>query len=88
MAQIHKKQTMAVPAPKIKTPSSDSAGVPKKKASIAKLALQFFVVLMSAALLATTLLGIIMALMYGGDRRMTMLAIIAGTLFPVSVMLL
>src|SRR5262249_31293977 len=92
MAQIHKKQTLAIPTPKTKTPANDPNDVhsdsPKKKTQIGKRALQVFVVLMSVALMATTLLGIVMAFMYGGDRRVTALALLAGILFPISVVLI
>jgi hypothetical protein len=92
MAQIHKKQTLVVTASKIKTPTNDPAAAhgssAKKKAPVGRLALQVFVVLMSVALMATTILGMIMAFMYGGDPRITALALVAGILFPISVMLL
>jgi uncharacterized iron-regulated membrane protein len=92
MAQLHKKQTLSVPTPKTKTPTNGQGDVTvspvKRKASTSKRALQFFVVLMSIALMATTFLGITMAFMYGGDRRMTVLALLAGTFFPISVILL
>jgi hypothetical protein len=92
IAQIHKKQTLALPAPKIKSRAIDTddarSDPARKKISMAKRVLQVFVVLMSVALMATTLLGIIMASMYGGNRGVTTLVLIVGTLFPISVMLL
>lgn len=92
MAQIHKKQTLAIPSTKRKTSENDSGGVPdnfaKKRTTDAKRALKLFVVFMSAALMITTFLGIIMASMYGGDRRIAALVLVAGILFPVFAMLL
>lgn len=93
MAQIHKKQTLAVPVPKTKSlanasDNSHSGSPAKRNMPAGKRALQLFVVLMSGALMGTTLLGIVMASMYGGDRRLTALILIAGILFPISVMLL
>jgi hypothetical protein len=91
MAQLHKKQTPTLPVAKAKTPASDSGAArvdsPKKEVPNARRALQFFVVLMSAALIATTLLGIVMALAYGGNQRVTVLILVAGARFPVCIML-
>lgn len=92
MAQLHKKQTLTVPTPKTKMQTGDqtdvSTGTARRKAPASKRALQCFVVFMSVSLMATTLLGIVMAFMYGGDRRMTVLALLVGTVFPISVILL
>ncbi|MBT9330612.1 hypothetical protein [Paracidobacterium acidisoli] len=94
MAQIHKKQTLALPAPKAQKPADDAgdtrnAPMPRKpKESGSKFVMQCFVFVMSIALAATTLLGIVMAFLYGGDRRITCLAVLAGMLFPLAILFL
>jgi hypothetical protein len=90
LAQIHKKQTLTLPAPKAKVPAADPGDAhsnPVKKSPGSKFALQCFVFAMSIGLAATTLLGIIMAMLYGGDRRIACGVVIAGILFPAAVLL-
>jgi hypothetical protein len=43
---------------------------------------------MSVALMVTTFLGIIMALLYGGDWRIVSVTVLLGVLFPVAMTLL
>lgn len=108
MAQLHKKQTFYLPAPKIKAqaasvadPQDGSAkhhsGERKKKAAIgtrnsedgtAKFALKGFVFVMSIALMLSTILGVIMALRYGGDARVVWMVVLSGVLFPIAVTML
>lgn len=94
MAQLHKKQTLALPAPKQQKAVNDSGedqAIPAKKARktpASKVVLQCFVVVMSIALMVTTALGIVMALLYGKDRRIACMIVLFGILFPVAVMLL
>jgi hypothetical protein len=94
MAQIHKKQTLALPAPKQQKAvnhSGEDQAIPVKKlpkAPASKVVLQCFVLAMSVALIATTALGIIMAMLYGGDWRTACMIVFFGILFPVAVMLL
>jgi hypothetical protein len=94
IAQIHKKQTIVLPNPKPQRPVGDAGNdrpVPAKKVSktpASKVVLQCFVVVMSVALMVTTFLGIIMALLYGGDWRIVSVAVLLGILFPVAMTLL
>jgi hypothetical protein len=94
LAQLHKKQTMAVPAPKAKA-QSDASIAPhnnsskeKSKELRSKFVLQCFVFVMSIALMVTTFLGILMALQYGGNPRTVWIVILFGCLFPAAVLLL
>jgi hypothetical protein len=86
MAQIHKKQTWELPASKPTDGSTDNRVTPKKpsKAPVPKTALKIFVLAMSVALIATTLLGIVMALRYGGDWRIASAVVLLGALFPLA----
>jgi hypothetical protein len=94
MAQIHKKQTASLPKPKakMKTPVADSEDTPAPKTDApgrqSTWALKYFVVAMSAGLIATTLLGIYMSFRYGGDKRLACGALLCGTLLPVAMLLL
>lgn len=90
MAQIHKKQTWDLPAQKPANPSTDKLAPSKKlsKAPVSKLALKLFVLAMSVALIATTLLGIIMALLYGGDWRIASAVLLLGVLIPLAAAML
>jgi|SRR5579862_251108 len=94
IAQLHKKQTLAVPLPKPKDQTPRPAGdrsstVPKEgRPQGSKFMLQCFVFIMSTALVATTLLGIVMAFFYGGDRRIACGVLILGCLFPVAIVFL
>lgn len=94
IAQMHKKQTLVLPTPKHQKPVNDSGddrAIPTKKASKTprlKVTLQWFVVAMSLALVVTTFLGIIMALLYGGDWRVASVVVLLGILFPVAVAML
>ncbi len=94
MAQIHKKQTVRLPKEKSK-PAQDESGprdpaTEKKAAQPRKstLPLKCFVVVMSAGLIATTLLGIWMAFRLGGDQRLIWGMLIGGTLLPIAMMFL
>lgn len=101
MAQLHKKQTLYVPPPKIrenkesraqlKPIATDPALVAPKKNpddNKTKFALKCFVFVMSFGLMLSTILGVIMALRYGGDARMVWLTVLLGVLFPVAVVVL
>ena len=93
MAQLHKKQTLSVPAAKGKparTPADLPASTPKKGSEGAgtKFALKCFVFMMSLALTLTTILGVLMALRYGGEPRTVWMVVALGTLFPIAVVLL
>ncbi|HEY4050009.1 MAG TPA: hypothetical protein VGM27_24370, partial [Acidobacteriaceae bacterium] len=93
-AQIHKKQTLALPTPKPQKPiteTGDDRPIPAKKVSktpASKVVLQCFLVAMSVALIVTTFLGIIMALLYGGDWRIATVTVLLGILFPIAMTLL
>ena len=93
LAQIHKKQTTDLPKEKTKPAlpaGSDSHDpVAARKASSpgkSTLPLKCFVVLMSAGLVATTLLGIYMAFSYGGNRVLVSATLAGGILLPVAMM--
>jgi hypothetical protein len=94
MAQLHKKQTLVIPPPKSK--ASDASGsdihtAPDKKPagdSPAKFALKCFMFVMSIGLMLSTLFGVVMALLYGGDSRIVWAVVLAGLLLPTAVMLL
>ena len=115
MAQLHKKQTYVIAAPKNKPQvmavadsqddstqkksddgkkkSDDRAkksddGTKKSQDGTAKLALKCFVFLMSMALMLSTILGVIMALRYGGDTRIVWVVVLCGVLFPITVVML
>jgi hypothetical protein len=93
MAQLHKKQTLSIPGAKAK-PTKQPVDVPgptPKKSSEggrAKFALKCFVFVMSLALTVTTILGVLMALRYGGEPRTVWIVVALGTLFPAAVVLL
>jgi hypothetical protein len=94
MAQLHKKQTLVIPPPKSKAPGAaagDMHTAPDKKPasdSTAKFALKCFVFAMSIGLVLSTLFGVVMALLYGGDSRIVWVVVLAGLLLPAAVMLL
>jgi len=94
MSQLHKKQTLSVPAPKTKAPKgpiSDPPTDPIKKDTRdvkMKFVLKCFVFIMSIGLMLSTVLGVIMALRYGKDARLIWALVLVGFLFPVAVALL
>lgn len=92
MAQLHKKQSLVLPDPKPKKEKNrtDDPSAPKKqsKAPASKIALKVFVLAMSVALAVTTLLGILMALLYGGDWRVASVVVLLGIVFPIAVTVL
>ncbi|HEY4381990.1 MAG TPA: PepSY domain-containing protein [Acidobacteriaceae bacterium] len=94
MAQLHKKQTLALPSPKGKaqTVSAKEPGMlPSKKApshNTGKFVFKCFVFVMSIGLMFSTILGIAMALLYGGDSRTVWTAVFAGVLLPAALLLL
>ena len=96
MAQIHKKQTTSLPKEKTKPASPEADGreaAATKKApasALGKSSLPFksFVVVMSAGLMVTTLLGVYMAFRYGGNQRLVWGVLIAGTLLPAALLFL
>lgn len=89
MAQLHKKQTLSLPkaknTPAQAEPEQGDPVARKKPAQPAAsgLPLKCFVLLMSAGLFVTTLLGIYMAFCYGGDRRILCGLLAGGTLLPI-----
>jgi PepSY-associated TM helix. len=93
LAQLHKKQTLLIPAaktkpPKIATADSQAPAVKKSSESLdARFALKCFVFVMSLALMLTTILGVVMALRFGGKPRTVWMVVAAGTLFPIAVVL-
>ena len=92
MAQLHKKQTLSVPAAKsklAKSPADLPAATPRKSTEGvgSKFALKCFVFVMSLALMLTTILGVVMALRYGGEPRIVWMVVALGSLFPVAVVL-
>ena len=94
MAELHKKQTAQIPPPKIRTQSKKSEDAPAASAKQkngnngAKLVLKCFVFVMSLALMLTTLLGVMMALRYGGSTRIVWAVVCAGAFFPVAIVLM
>lgn len=96
IAQLHKKQTMQIPAPKNKSrvkatvpdPSADVTPKAAGENGRAKLALKSFVLVMSVALILTTVLGVVMAFRFGGNAGVVWAALLIGTLFPVAIAML
>lgn len=94
MAQLHKKQTLFVPAPKHKAPislvSDPPASAIKKNNgdSRVKFALKCFVFVMSIALMLSTVLGVVMALRFSKDARIVWAVVLCGVVFPIAVALL
>ena len=96
MAQLHKKQTLTIPAPKAKAPAAPAADThdapaPDKKpaaGNLSRFVLKCFVFAMSIGLILSTLLGIVMALLYGGDWRVVWAVVFAGAVLPAAILLL
>ena len=94
MAQIHKKQDMRLPKEKSKPKQDESTAADlatRKKAAPPRestLPFKCFVLVMSAGLMATTLLGIYMAFRLGGDRRLIWGMLLGGTLLPIAMLFL
>lgn len=93
--QLHKKQNMNVkPKPAGPAPAVDPmlakmpAPVTGIGISTTSLLLKYFVFAMSLGLLFTTLLGIVMALRYGGKPRTVWIVLALGTVFPVAFVLM
>ena len=63
-------------------------GAKKSGNDTSKFALKWFVFIMSIALMLSTVLGVVMALRYGGDARLVWAMIAFGTLFPLAVAVL
>jgi hypothetical protein len=93
MAQIHKKQTLALPKEKAKPvvpesaprdPAAQKGVAPRRSPAFL---LKCFVLAMSVGLMATTFLGIYMAFRYDVKRRILWGMLIAGTLLPIVMML-
>jgi hypothetical protein len=91
MAQVHKKQTLTLKKEKAKDDSAstdDTVGNNKSAASRkSTLPMKWFVFLMSAGLIATTVLGIVMAFRFGGSQVLIWSMLIAGTLLPIAMIL-
>jgi hypothetical protein len=99
MAQIHKSQNMNVAKGKSKPKKAESdatdsvpddAPAPKIAATPrhSALAMKWFVLIMSAGLILSTLLGIYMSFQYGGDPRLAWGALLTGTLIPVALLVI
>ena len=99
MAQIHKSQNMNVAKAQSKPKKAESEAAdsaaddapPPKSAATPRhsaLAMKWFVVLMSAGLILSTLLGIYMSFQYGGDPRLAWGALLTGTLIPVALLVI
>jgi len=96
MAQLHKKQTLVIPLAKKKASDASTTGAhadasPDKKLAsdrTTKFAMKCFVFLMSIGVIVSTLLGVVMALLYGGDSRIVWAVILAGFLLPAAILLL
>lgn len=70
---------------------SESDDAPAPKAANLRhsaLPVKWFVVIMSAGLMLTTVLGIYMSFQYGGDPRLAWGALLAGTLVPLVLLVL
>lgn len=99
MAQLHKKQTMAVPAHKRHPPpvAKEQAAAPRADAPAAAgpaprapsaWPLKIFVALVALGLFLSTLSGIYMAYRYTRNKRLVSLALVAGVVVPVLLALL
>lgn len=103
LAQIHKKQTMAVPVRKLPPPSlqatspkADKAGKADKAqipaAAPAKshnpLPLKFFFLLVSIGLFISTLSGLYMSYRYSRNRKLITALLIAGVVVPIALLYL
>jgi hypothetical protein len=93
MAQLHKKQTYSLPPAKSKSTelvSESRSAKPQQqiaKTHQASLPLKFFVAVMSIGMIVTALLGIYMAFLYGGDRRVIWGLLILGAVMPMAMLL-
>jgi hypothetical protein len=96
MAQLHKKQTLSIPHAKneatrapVEAPDTSKQDATRKSSDRAgmKSALKYFVFVMSLALTLTTILGILIALRYGGESWIVWVVVILGTVFPLAVVL-
>ena len=91
LAQVHKKQTAALPPGRPAQPERREAPrrpEVKRPVSLATLALRWFTLLMSLGLMATTALGIYMAFKFNPGRRLIWVLLVAGTVLPVAILLL
>ncbi|HEV2710815.1 MAG TPA: PepSY domain-containing protein [Edaphobacter sp.] len=102
LAQIHKKQTMTVPARKLAPPSAQAASAKTDKlantekapssAILAKphnpLPLKLFFLLVSAGLLISTLSGLYMSYRYSRNRPLITGLLIAGVVIPIALLYL
>ena len=93
IAQIHKSQNMNVktkskPKKAESDPELNDAPAPKKgaKPDHSALPIKWFVVIMSAGLIVTTALGIYMSFSYGGYPRLVWVALIAGVVVPIALL--
>lgn len=94
IAKLHKDQSLAQSKEKAAVAPPDSETVDKSESKKAPrkanstLPLKCFVLVMSVGLIVSTILGIYMAFRFGGDWRLVWAMLIAGTLLPVTMMLL
>jgi hypothetical protein len=95
LAQIHKKQDLAVRPPgRKKVPAADREATPARPAQeparpqsnmLFVYLLKWFVALMGLGLTFTTALGIIMAFQFARDKRVIWLLLVLGTLIPAAL---
>ena len=95
LAQVHKKQTTAVPARKLRptdaSPKSDKhadAGPPQapQPPQKSQLPMKIFFLLVSAGLFVSTLTGIIMAYIYNRNKLVVTALLLAGILIPLALL--
>ena len=95
LAQIHKKQTIAL-KPKRSGPDNHKQALEQKRPQPIEapaeekstVALKWFFLFMSAGLIVTTGLGIYMAFAYGRNATVTWTLLAVGTIVPVALVLL
>lgn len=91
IAQIHKKQDLPRPRPprvEAKPGKDGKRGEAAPPSTHSPFALKVFVGLMSLGLIASTLLGIWIALTLRTSRRLTLAMLAAGTLLPIAFILI
>lgn len=93
MAAIHKDQALprekaAGPYRHAPAPAAPAKPAVKRAPRPSPLPLKVFVVLLSAGLIASALLGVAIALNGAATRRMSVLMLIAGTILPLILLLI
>jgi|ERR1035441_2215258 hypothetical protein len=62
--------------------------IPKEGVGLTTPVLRYFILAMSIGFIFTTVLGVVMALTQGGNRKMALCCLAFGVVFPVSVILI